>query len=56
MAAKMPPIRHLASASFRQWIDGLDAFLFDCDGGTYRVCQAQGASGSCSPLARQRGH
>ncbi|EQC32560.1 hypothetical protein SDRG_09879 [Saprolegnia diclina VS20] len=55
MAAKMPPIRHLASASFRQWIDGLDAFLFDCDGVLWRGSAAIEGAKEAIQLLRSLG-
>lgn len=33
MAQSAP--KRLTRDDWQQWIDGLDAFLFDCDGGTF---------------------
>lgn len=37
MATSKKITQRLTRESFKQWLQGLDAFLFDCDGGALLV-------------------
>lgn len=52
MAAKQAAPKRLTRDAWSQWIGGLDAFLFDCDGGASR----SRAAAQASQVLTARGH